>query len=508
MAKINVTQGTAGAYGAGELQLENKVQMTATLTPVTDNLNTASPLKLSTNLVQTTSTLKITTADNPYIDAEDNSGNNRFTVGRDPASQQVNVDFASNPTGSTTAVGAIRTYQDGVNLSEAMTFREDGNVGINTNTPGSKLDVHSAANVITQFNRTGTGKSWIQYLLAGAAKWSTGNDNTNGNYTVYDSVNSVDRMVVTNAGNVGIGTTTPARKLNIVSADAQIRIADPTSPNTNYWEIASAFSNTNQDFFITNQSGNAMVINASRNVGIGTNTPNVKLEVSSSAVTVARFNSTYGTMGVNFANSSVDFGVIGSGNNVTPTALSDDLGIGTSGLNKSIVFATGTSFTERGRFTSDGYLRLATTSGGIQFNGDTAAANALNDYEEGTWTMGISFGGNAVGVTYSVNTGKYTKIGRQVTLNGILSLSSKGSSTGTSRITGLPFVIGSTSGNYSAPTLRFNGVTFINQFQGYGAIGDVVMIMEQITNLGATTSLTDTNFANNSDIIVSMTYFV
>jgi hypothetical protein len=29
--------------------------------------------------------------------------------------------------------------------------------------------------------------------------------------------------------------------------------------------------------------------------------------------------------------------------------------------------------------------------GGLTFNGDTAAANALDDYEEGTWTMGIAF---------------------------------------------------------------------------------------------------------------------
>jgi len=51
MAKINVTQGTAGAYGAGELQLENKVQMTSALVRVTDNANTASPLRLSTTAV-------------------------------------------------------------------------------------------------------------------------------------------------------------------------------------------------------------------------------------------------------------------------------------------------------------------------------------------------------------------------------------------------------------------------------------------------------------------------
>ena len=144
MADITLSSPASSPYGSGELQLQNKVQMTATLTPVTDNLNVASPLLLSTSLVQTLSTLKITTADNPYIDAEDNSGNNRFTIGRDPASQQVNLDFASNPTGSTTNVGAIRTYKDGTNLSEAMNFREDGNIGVGdlaVVSPSCQLDV-------------------------------------------------------------------------------------------------------------------------------------------------------------------------------------------------------------------------------------------------------------------------------------------------------------------------------------------------------------------------------
>ena len=127
MARIDIK--SAGAtLSDGVLQLENGVAMDATLRKVADQNNTTSPLKLSTALVQTTSTLKITTADNPYIDAEDNSGNNRFTIGRDPASQIVNVDFASNPTGSTSQVGAIRTYQDGVNLSDVVKFREDGQV--------------------------------------------------------------------------------------------------------------------------------------------------------------------------------------------------------------------------------------------------------------------------------------------------------------------------------------------------------------------------------------------
>ena len=111
--------------------------MDATLRAVSDTSNTQSPLRLSTTVVQTLSKLQITTADSNYIDAEDNSGNNRFTVGRDPASQQVNVDFASNPSGSGAIVGAIRTYVDDVNLSEVMVFQENGQIGVGTTAPSA-----------------------------------------------------------------------------------------------------------------------------------------------------------------------------------------------------------------------------------------------------------------------------------------------------------------------------------------------------------------------------------
>jgi len=52
------------------------------------------------------------------------------------------IDFASNPAGSTTIVGAVRTYRDGVNLSEVMTFREDGRLTI-YNTLKSIFDNYS-----------------------------------------------------------------------------------------------------------------------------------------------------------------------------------------------------------------------------------------------------------------------------------------------------------------------------------------------------------------------------
>jgi hypothetical protein len=146
--------------------------------------------------------------------------------------------------------------------------------------------------------------------------------------------------------------------------------------------------------------------------------------------------------------------------------------------------------------------------GGITFNGDTAAANALNDYEEGTWTMGVSFGGASVGVTTSSNTGTYTKIGRQVTVNGFISLTSKGSSTGRAKITGLPFTIPNNVANYGAASLWFNAITFANQLLANGVINETTIELEEITEAGVRTGITDADFANNTSMIVNFTYFV
>ena len=92
----------------------------------------------------------------------------------------------------------------------------------------------------------------------------------------------------------------------------------------------------------------------------------------------------------------------------------------------------------------DGSEKIETTStgvnvtGGITFNGDTAAANHLDDYEEGTFTPVLSFAGGITGITYSMQEGHYTKIGRQVIAQFRIQLTSEGSSTGTLRIS-LPF---------------------------------------------------------------------
>jgi hypothetical protein len=63
-----------------------------------------------------------------------------------------------------------------------------------------------------------------------------------------------------------------------------------------------------------------------------------------------------------------------------------------------------------------GTTKASITTNGITFNGDTAAANALDDYEEGTFTPVFTraSSGFSTTPTYSTQVGAYVKIGSLV----------------------------------------------------------------------------------------------
>jgi hypothetical protein len=126
-----------------------------------------------------------------------------------------------------------------------------------------------------------------------------------------------------------------------------------------------------------------------------------------------------------------------------------------------LVFSTTSE--ERMRITSDAYVRLAAGTGGIQFNGDTAAANALDDYEDGTWTpIFVPQTGSFNSITYdSTRAGNYTKVGNLVTVWGIIrtdSVDATGAS-GLLAIGGLPFSVGTgtTGGGFAVNLLNWAG---------------------------------------------------
>ena len=137
-------------------------------------------------------------------------------------------------------------------------------------------------------------------------------------------------------------------------------------------------------------------------------------------------------------------------------------------------------------------------AGGITFNGDTAAANALDDYEEGQWDAEIFIGGSSSGITYSSQYGSYVKIGSFVYCWFDTVLSSKGSNSGSVEIRGLPFA--STGG------VEGRGIFSVGYYSDFNSLNSppfgrveadsTRVIISHADSTGATNSASDIGASN------------
>jgi len=145
---------------------------------------------------------------------------------------------------------------------------------------------------------------------------------------------------------------------------------------------------------------------------------------------------------------------------------------------------------------SGGVLELP--SGGLRVGG-TAAANTLDDYEEGTWTAGLQ-GANQSGMN---TTGYYTKIGRQVFFQWYSGGMTISSASGPAKVTGLPFTSSNASSAYGLFIyLHGNGVDG-------GSTGGYVQDVDTTFRFVDTNNITDASYVNGTKyIMVSGSYFV
>ena len=150
--------------------------------------------------------------------------------------------------------------------------------------------------------------------------------------------------------------------------------------------------------------------------------------------------------------------------------------------------------------------RISIDSDGIKFGTDTAAANALDDYEEGTFTPTIEGSSTAGTATYSDQVGKYTKIGNIVTIQIQLGYSG-GTGSGTAMyIKGLPFTGANLiqslamayTNNISLPTNRFVRANVL-------ANGNFIRLFTDETGGGATNDLA---YDSAGEIAVGGTYLI
>ena len=132
--------------------------------------------------------------------------------------------------------------------------------------------------------------------------------------------------------------------------------------------------------------------------------------------------------------------------------------------------------------------------------------NTLDDYEEGTWTPNLAFGGGSTGMTYTSQVGSYTKTGRLVFARLFITLSNKGSSTGIAQITNLPFAsansgFGSTatSGNWGA----MSGI--VGNIAGLILNNSTTMSLN-MSGAAAAAAMGETNFTNTSTFSIAGFY--
>jgi hypothetical protein len=322
------------------------------------------------------------------------------------------------------------------------------------------------------------------------------------------------------AGAVGIGTSSPSRKLHIHSgtidtavliesddAVSVINMKDSTSSGDGisfgaYGDSFIVNSGLSTQRFlvgtsetVVNDPGNdydfrvesdtnthALFVDAGNSrVGVNNSTPLVALDVvgdgafarsvSGGTMSLALKNggssaqANYCELYLQSTGDSGRFAIIGATNG------------GASQNRNDIYFATnptGGGPSVVTTITHDKYLRMASGTGGIQFNGDTAAANALDDYEEGTWTP--TNGGDATGTVNA--TGRYTKIGREVTVHATIQITANFSS---NVFGGLPFqpsqstAYSSVHGVYAAAITSSTANRFLN-------------ISSATTNMGVTSA--------------------
>ena len=148
-------------------------------------------------------------------------------------------------------------------------------------------------------------------------------------------------------------------------------------------------------------------------------------------------------------------------------------------------------------------------SDGLKFNGDTASANALDDYEEGSWTPVITFGGNSAGQTYRDQNGRYIKIGNAVIVSCYVSFINKGTSTGAALLTGLPFASRNQSAYYHTPQGWYNSMTLGSDYNFHPYhdpnTTNIVLWARRGQDYSGV-QLNNSNFGNATDMMITYTY--
>ena len=301
---------------------------------------------------------------------------------------------------------------------ERMRINGSGNVGIGVANPEtSRLLVRGSTN-------DSTSLIFQAANLAGASRYAIRPD---GDNKWYKSDNSLS-MILTSAGNVGIGTTSPGEKLTVISSTANTwatSIENTAANGTSFGlEIVAGSNNGDKALAVRNKSSSdLMVVRGDGNVGIGTASPSNPLEISSDTSTSLVYQRTGVSAkkwGFHSDNDATYWQNVTSGSLLFTLQNGGNVGIGTTSPgakldvkkgSEGLYFAAGgdtgnarsLQFTSSANLGSNGAMH---TINAVSGNGAIALATASAERMRITAAGGISFGstGTAYGTSGQVLT--------------------------------------------------------------------------------------------------------
>jgi hypothetical protein len=287
------------------------------------------------------------------------------------------IDDAGSPNKSVTVSGITRALADGNATAPALAFAADkntgiyragtdslavatngtgrlfidatGNVGVGTSLPASILHVAAAS---PEVQIVGSTNAYFSIKGASGGPWTLRSISTA--FSLED--NGSERLRITSAGLVGIGTSSPATPLDVVgniravtSATSATTVRIGNTGNNVFLGVESSTGGSNItgstayagtitsngpiQFSASNGGSVQATLDASGRLGIGTTSPSAKLEVAGGNI---RLDNNQGVEwgGVNnyiYGNESTDFiAVATNGNERARIDSSGRLGIGTS----------------------------------------------------------------------------------------------------------------------------------------------------------------------------------
>ncbi|TSA46548.1 hypothetical protein D4R52_00320, partial [bacterium] len=300
--------GTAGVAGSTtQVQYNLGGVLSATANFTWDNTNLTLSSLGSVDGDKTSLALRNTSTGNTAVDS--------FHIGNNTAVDTLDlwVNSSANTTGANSAFMFNRQAAPlvfGTTNAERMRIDAGGNVGVGTTAPAQKLDVR---NLNTDYQlRLGDS-------AADAYTYSVGRVSASGSFSIYGNqttagafkfgnIDNGTLFTITNAGNVGIGTTNPGTKLDIkgtyqarfnteqtatgelpagvaiyglsnnlslIGDGAGIAGNKLVLPYYNQSQFYSALEVAN----VASGYGNLLLMKSGGNVGIGTTGPNYLLEV-------------------------------------------------------------------------------------------------------------------------------------------------------------------------------------------------------------------------------------